>query len=99
MSNCMTLWRFSEELNMSNLSNSILLSYNLLLVVFEFENDGLNVLALALPLLDALLGVGVEVLLLLVLESLVVHGLMLIVDKVLLSLDILFFLLLLEVVG
>lgn len=70
-----------------------------LLVVLELHDERLDVLALSLPLLDALLGVGVEVLLLLVLESLVVHGLMLIVDKVLLSLDILFFLLLLEVVG
>jgi len=38
----------------------------LLFVVFEFHDEGLDVLALALPLLNALLGVRVEVLLLLV---------------------------------
>ena len=73
-------------------------SYDLLLVVLELEDDGLDVLALALPLLDALLGVRVEVLLLLVLQCLVVHRLMLVVNEVLLSLHVLFFLLLLQIV-
>lgn len=42
----------------------------MLFVVFEFHDEGLDVLALALPLLNALLGVRVEVLLLLVKQSL-----------------------------
>lgn len=75
------------------------LSYDLLLVVFKLQDDGLDVLALALPLLDALFGVGVEVLLLLVLEGLVVQGLVLLVNEVLLSFEILVVLLLLEVVS
>ena len=41
-----------------------------LLVVLELHDEGLDVLALGLPLLDALLGVRVEVLLLLVSQSL-----------------------------
>ena len=73
-------------------------SHDLLLVVLELEDDGLDVLALALPLLDALLGVRVEVLLLLILQGLVVQSLVLVVDEVLLGLDVLFFSLLLEVV-
>jgi len=38
----------------------------LLFVVFEFHDERLDVLSLSLPLADALLSVGVEVLLLLV---------------------------------
>jgi len=42
----------------------------LLFVVFEFHDERLDVLSLALPLLDALLSIGIEVLLLLVKQSL-----------------------------
>ena len=45
-------------------------SKNALLVVLELHDERLDVLALALPVLDALFGVGVEVLLLLVDQSL-----------------------------
>lgn len=41
-------------------------SERLLFVVFEFHDERLDVLSLALPLLDALLSIRVEVLLLLV---------------------------------
>ena len=43
-----------------------LFSDRLLFVVFEFHDKRLNVLSLALPLLNALLGIRVEVFLLLV---------------------------------
>jgi len=73
-------------------------SHNLFLVILKLHNDGLDVLSLALPLLKALFSVRIEVLFLLVLESLIVEGLMLVVDEVLLRLDVLIFCLLLEVV-
>ena len=45
-------------------------SHNALFVVFKFHDDWLDILAVCLPLLDALLCVRVEVLLLLVQQSL-----------------------------
>lgn len=49
-------------------------SYDALLVVFELHDKWLDVLALALPLADTLLCVGVEVFLLLVQQGLSIHG-------------------------
>ena len=49
-------------------------SHDALLVVFEFHDKWLDVLALALPLADTLLCVGVEVFLLLVQKGLSLHG-------------------------
>ena len=45
-------------------------SEHALLVILELHDEGLDILALALPVIDALLGVAVEVLLLLIVESL-----------------------------
>jgi hypothetical protein len=41
-------------------------SESLFLIVFEFQYEGLHILAQLLPLLDALLGIGVELLLLVI---------------------------------
>lgn len=73
-------------------------SHDFLFIVFELQDNRLDILALTLPLLDALLGIRIEVLLLLVLQGLVVHGLVLLVDEFLLCLDVLFLCLLFQVV-
>ena len=48
-------------------------SEDALFIVLELHNDRLDVLSLILPLLDALLSVGVEVLLVLILQGLVLQ--------------------------
>mmetsp|Transcript_8510 Transcript_8510/g.14329 ORF Transcript_8510/g.14329 Transcript_8510/m.14329 type:complete len:304 (+) Transcript_8510:72-983(+) len=70
-----------------------------LLVVLKFHDEGLDVLAALLPLGDALLGVGVEALFILVLERLALESQVLVVDEVLLRLVVLILDLLLEEVG
>lgn len=58
-------------------------SHNALFVVFKFHDEWLDVLALRLPLVDALLGVRVEVLLLLVEQGLRLAGSLLVGDELL----------------
>lgn len=73
-------------------------SHGLLLVVLELKDERLDVLALRLPLGNALLSIRVEVLLLLVEQRLVVERLVLIIDEVFLGLRVLLVGLLLEIV-
>ena len=74
-------------------------SESLLLVVLKLHDKWLDILALRLPLANAFLGIGVEVLLLLVHQGLVVQSLVLGVHEVLLSLHVLLVSLSLKIVG
>jgi len=74
-------------------------SHNFLFVIFELHDDWFDIFALRLPFTKALLGIWVEVLFLLVLKSLVVEGLMLLIDVIFLSFDVFITCLLFNVVG
>jgi len=54
---------------------------NALAVVLELDDQGLDVLALGFPILDAALGVAVEVLLLLVEEGLRLDGVLVVLSE------------------
>ena len=68
----LSLWTDSYSLTLARITFMLAqdASNRLLFVVFEFHDKRLYVLSLALPFLDALFGIRVEVLLLLVEERL-----------------------------
>lgn len=70
---CFNFWRASLQLTQSSLDK--------LVVVFEFHDEWSDVFAIALPLLDALFGVGVEVLRLVVKQGLGSLSLFLLISK------------------
>ena len=74
-------------------------SHNALFVVFKFHDEWLDVLSLCLPLADALLGIGVKVLFLLVQESLGFAGGFLVGNELLNLLGVLLLELVLDEVG
>jgi hypothetical protein len=74
-------------------------SHNALFVVFKFHDDRLNVLALSLPLVDALLRVGVEVFFLLVEQGLGLEGGFLVCHELLRLKRVLLVVLILDEVG
>jgi hypothetical protein len=74
-------------------------SHNALFVVFKFHDEWLDVLALCLPLANALLGIGVKVLLLLVQQGLGLGCGVLIGDELLDLLGVLLLVLVLDEVG
>lgn len=75
------------------------LSHNPFFVIFKLHDDRFDIFALTLPFWDALLGIGIETLLLLVLKSLVSESGMLLINEILFSLIILLLCLFFEIVS
>ena len=75
------------------------ISNNSLFVILQFHDEWFHVFALARPLLDALFGIWVEILFLLILKRLISKSSMLLINEVFLCLDILLIGLLLQIVG
>ena len=78
---------------------SLYFSYNPFFVIFKLHDDRFDIFALTLPFWDALFGIGIETLLLLVLKSLVPESSMLLINEIWFSLIILLLCLFFEIVG
>lgn len=78
---CFLFNKAALQIRRTSLSSPTCSSLDKLVVVFEFHDEWSDVFAVALPLLDALFGVGVEVLRLVVKQGLGSLSLFLLISK------------------